>query len=151
MAEDGSSSTESVAASPRGRDALPPYLRVLPDFGVVLCTTHGSCYTRQTLSRHLLEKHRLRIRQRRAIECCGQFGSVAASIAGVVQPQDGTDEIHGLPTVLGFLCHLEDCNFRSTSADRMRQHYNREHRWHVASQGSMPWHQAFLQTLFHQK
>jgi hypothetical protein len=76
---------------------------------------------------------------------------VAATIWDVVQPPDGTDEICGLPTVLGHLCHFEQCDFRTTSADYMRQHYNRQHQWQVSHQGAMPWHHGYLQTLFNQK
>jgi hypothetical protein len=53
--------------------------------------------------------------------------------------------------VLGFICHFPSCDFRSTSKDRTRQHYNKDHGWQVAQQGAIPWHEAFLQTLFHQK
>jgi superfamily II DNA helicase RecQ len=130
---------------------FPSYLKVVQEWRVVLCTTHGSCYTRQNLSRHLRDKHRLKSSQRRIIEAHSQLDNVAATIGDVVQPPDGTDEIDGLPTVLGHLCHFEQCNFRTTSMDYMRQHYNQQHQWQVSRQGAMPWHQAYLQTLFNQK
>jgi hypothetical protein len=76
---------------------------------------------------------------------------MAATIQDVVQPPNGTDEIHGLLTVLGHLCHFEQCDFRTTSADYMRQHYNQQHQWQVSHQGAMPWHHGYLQTLFNQK
>jgi len=129
-------------------DAFPSYLRVLPDFRVVLCTTHGCCYTRQNLYRHLLEKHRLKIRERKRIESSSRLNYVATFMTDVVQPRDGINEIRGLLTVLGFLCHFPDCDFRSTNKDRIRKHYNEEHQWKVVHQGAMPWHEAYLQTLF---
>lgn len=131
--------------------AFPSYLHLLPDFRVVLCTTHGCCYTRQNLSRYLLEKHRLKGKERQRIELSSQLNDVATSSADVMQPRDGTNEIRGLPTVLGFVCHLHDRNFRSTNSDRIRQHYNKEHQWQVVYQGAIPWHEAYLQTLFQQK
>ncbi|KAI8577934.1 hypothetical protein K450DRAFT_249946 [Umbelopsis ramanniana AG] len=131
-------------------DAFPSYLRVLPDLRVVLCTTHGCCYTRQWLSRHLLEQHRLKGRRRQRIESSSRLNDIATSNTDVVQPQDGTNEIRGLPTVLGFLCHLPDCDFRSTSSDRIRMHYNKVHQWKVLHQGAMPWNEAYVQTLFQQ-
>lgn len=134
-----------------GGDELPSYLQVLPDFRVVLCTTHRCCYTRQNLSRHLRDKHYLKSFQRERILQSPQLTSVAISSANVVQPVDGVNEIRGLPTVLGFLCHLPSCEFRSTSPDWIRQHYNKEHQWQVKTRGAIPWHEAFLQTLFHQK
>lgn len=47
--------------------------------------------------------------------CSSKLDPVVTSTAGVVQPRDGTNEIRGLPTVLGFLCHLPNCDFRSSS------------------------------------
>lgn len=116
-----------------------------------LHTTHGGCYTRQNLSRYPLEKHRLQGGQRRRIVSSSELDPVATSYAGVVHPRDGIDEIRRLPTVLGFLCHLPNCDFRSTSTDWMRQHYNKIHQWQVLRQGAIPWHEAYLQTLFQQK
>lgn len=57
------SSNYSIAEGGRNNE-LPTYLQILPDWRVVLCTTHGCYYTRQNLSRHLLEKYRLRRAQR---------------------------------------------------------------------------------------
>ncbi|KAI8574972.1 hypothetical protein K450DRAFT_284728 [Umbelopsis ramanniana AG] len=133
------------------RDAFPSYLRVLPDFHVILCTTHGCCYTRQNLSRHLLEKHQIKRRERQRIESSSRLNDVATSIADVVQPRDGTNEIRGLPAALGFLCHFPDCDFRSINGDRIRKHYNEVHQWKVLQQGAMPWNEAYMQTLFQQK
>ena len=39
--------------------SLPSYLRILPQ-RVILCTQHGSCYTKGTLERHLVRKHKLK-------------------------------------------------------------------------------------------
>ncbi|KAG2175812.1 hypothetical protein INT44_000290 [Umbelopsis vinacea] len=132
-------------------DALPSFLRVLPEFRVILCITHGCCYTRQNLSRHLLEKHRLKRRQRKGIETSSQLNNIATSSNGVVQPLDGTNEICGLPTVPGYLCHLPDCDFRSTNVNQIQKHYNQEHQWKVVHQGLMLWNEAYLQTLFKQR
>ncbi|KAJ5464906.1 DNA helicase recq5 [Penicillium daleae] len=63
---------------------------------------------------------------------------VAATNNDTVQPPDGTEEIYGLPTVFGYLCHFERCDFRTTSTDRIRQHYNQRHQWQVSRQGAMP-------------
>lgn len=149
MSMRSSSPVESVVVPEL--EALPSYLRVLPAFHVVLCTTHGGCYTRQNLSRYLLEKHHLQSGQRRRIASSSELDPVAASNAGVVHPRDGINEVRGLPTMLGFLCHLPNCDFRSTSTDWMRQHYNKTHQWQVLRQGAIPWHKAYLQTLFQQK
>ncbi|KAL1952469.1 hypothetical protein VTO42DRAFT_5290 [Malbranchea cinnamomea] len=65
------------------RNVLPSYLQVLPEWRVVLCTTHGGCYTRQNLSRHLLEKHRLKSTQRRWIEADSRLRAVAATGRGL--------------------------------------------------------------------
>jgi hypothetical protein len=142
-----SNDNDNTSGGDGEEDTLPPYLRVLPQYRVVLCTTHGCCYTRQKLPRHLLETHYIKGRSRKQIESSNQLDQVAISSVGVVQPADGTEEIRGLPTVLGFVCHFETCNFRSTSRNWIRQHYNREHQWHVQCQGAMPWRQAHMQTL----
>ncbi|KAG2178350.1 hypothetical protein INT44_001500 [Umbelopsis vinacea] len=146
-------------------DALPSYLRILPDFRVVLCITHSCCYTLQNLSRHLLEKHQLKSRERQRIESSSQLNDIATSMTEVVQPHDGINEIRGLPTVPGFICdrakcdhpkcdHAEcdhpKCDFRSTNENQIRKHYNKEHQWKVAKHGDMPWDEAYLQTLFQQ-
>jgi hypothetical protein len=126
---------------------LPLYLRVLPTWRVIVCQRHGSCFTQRSLRQHLLKQHHLKHSERVRIEQHPEFQSVAATIDAVVQPSDGVAEIDGLPTVLGFICHVEHCNYRSRNTDRMRQHYNQEHGWRK-SHGPMPWHQAYLQTLF---
>lgn len=130
---------------------LPNYLQVLHRYRVVLCTTHGCCYTQQNLSRHLLEKHHMKGGRRSQILRSEQVQAAASSTSGVVQPVDGADEIKGLPTTKGFLCHFNKCEFRSTSHHFIRQHYNKHHQWQVSRQGQMPWHEAYVQTLFTQK
>ena len=35
---------------------LPDFLEILPEWRVILCTTHRGCYTRHNISRHLPEK-----------------------------------------------------------------------------------------------
>ncbi|KAL6229242.1 hypothetical protein BDW75DRAFT_245912, partial [Aspergillus navahoensis] len=45
----------------------PPFLRILPEYRVILCTTHDGCYTRQNLPRHLAEDHRIKLRHREQI------------------------------------------------------------------------------------
>lgn len=130
---------------------LPSYLQVLPELRVVLCITHGSCYIRTSLSRHLRDKHHIKSQQRQIIESAQELACVAQHNTGVIQPHDGICEIRGLPTVLGFICHFPNCDVRSTSKDRIRQHYNKHHQWQVAQQGVIPWHEAFMQTLFLQK
>ncbi|KAG2171891.1 hypothetical protein INT44_006120, partial [Umbelopsis vinacea] len=132
------------------RDGLPSYLRVLPEFRVVLCITHGCCYTRQNLSRHLSEKHQLKGRERQRIESSSHLNDIATCMTDVVQPPDGTKEIRGLPAVPGFLCLLSNCSFRSTSRNWMQKHYNKKHQWKVVKDGAMPRNEAHLQTLFQQ-
>jgi hypothetical protein len=66
MSERSLSTTASVIDAEC--DTFLSYLRPLPDFRVVLCTTYGCCYTRQNLSRYLLEKHRLKGKERQRIE-----------------------------------------------------------------------------------
>lgn len=149
MSQGPTSATSSVVGGLS--DGLPSYLLFLSDWRVVLCTTHGCCYTHQNLSRHLLEKHRLKRRERSLIEASSQLGSLAPTTRDVMYPPDGTDEIHGLPTVPGHLCHFDQCHYRTTNTDCIRQHYNQRHRWQVARQGAMPWHQAYFQTLFSQR
>jgi hypothetical protein len=80
-----------------------------------------------------------------------ELQAITLSAENVLQPPDGTAEIHRLPIHTGFLCHIDPCNFRTTSTDHMRQHYNQKHQWHITHQGCMPWHQAYVQTLFTQK
>ncbi|KAL1952973.1 hypothetical protein VTO42DRAFT_3796 [Malbranchea cinnamomea] len=147
---EGARKAGEVAGGTVDKDILASYLQVLPEYRVVLCTTHGGCYIRQNLSRHLLEKHRLKSTQRRWIEADSRLRDIAATAHDVVQPPDETDEIQGLPTVFGYLCHIDQCNFRTASPDRMRQHYNQKHCWQVSRQGPMPWRRAHLQTLFTQ-
>lgn len=152
MLQSNHNSIESSTESEVNSDgSLPSYLQVLPELRVVLCTTHGSCYIRTSLSRHLRDKHHIKSQQRQIIESARELACVAQHSTGVIQPQDGIREICGLPTVLGFICHFPNCDIRSTSKDRIRQHYNKDHQWQVAQQGTIPWHEAFMQTLFHQK
>ncbi|OJD23078.1 hypothetical protein ACJ73_05575 [Blastomyces percursus] len=152
MSEQSDSLTSSVVVDIESQkeNQLPSYLQVLAQHRLVLCTTHGSCYTHQNLGRHLLEKHQLRAHLRRQILLCSRLEQVATTRADVVQPVDGIDEILGLPTARGFICHHDGCPYRSINTDQMRQHYNNRHQWKVAHQGAMPWHEAFLQTLFSQ-
>ena len=126
---------------------FPSYLRVLSEWRVVLCQQHGSCFTQHSLQQHLLKQHSLKQHDRVLIKEHPNFQSVAYNLDDIVQPPDGTVEINSLPTVLGFMCHIEQCNYRSRNTDCMRQHYNQEHGWRK-SHGIMPWHQAHFQTLF---
>ncbi|GKZ27014.1 hypothetical protein AbraIFM66951_004112 [Aspergillus brasiliensis] len=153
MSQSCQGAAESIQESviENSRSSLPPYLKIHSDCRVVLCTTHGCCYVRANLSRHLLDKHHIKSGQRQTIESAPELESVAKTNSGVIQPQDGRDEIRGLPTVLGFLCHFPNCDFRLTSKDQIRRQYNKDHHWQVAQQGTITWHEAFLQTLFHQK
>ncbi|KAG2177450.1 hypothetical protein INT44_007961, partial [Umbelopsis vinacea] len=147
MMSERSTTTSLVEAE---RDALPSYLRVLPDFREILCITHGCCYTIQNLSRHLFEKHQLKSRERQRFQSSCHLNGIATSSTDVVQPRDGTKEIRGLPVLLGFLCHFSKCDFRSTNIDEIQKHYNKEHQWKVASKGAMPWKEAYMQSLFQQ-
>lgn len=151
MSQPSSSRSPSIARSESINPNLPRYLRVLPQYRVVLCTTHGCCYTLNNLDRHLQREHQVRSHERRQIQQSKQLTPVAISSAGVVQPVDGISEIHGLPTVRGFLCHYQNCDYRSINTDQIRKHYNQVHQWQVLHHGAMPWHEAFLQTLFNQR
>jgi hypothetical protein len=148
MSERNNNTTDSIMLFEN--DTFPSYLRELPDFRVVLCTTHRCCYTLDNLTRHLLEKHRLMTRERQSIELSSRLNYVADYNTGVVHPRDGVNEIHGLGTKLGFICHFPDCDFRSTGKDGMRKHYRIGHQWKTKSDGDMPWHEAYMQTLFKQ-
>lgn len=64
---------------------------------------------------------------------------------------DGIAEIYGLPTVPGHLCHFDQCLYRTTNTDCIRQHYNKRHQWQVSRHRAIPWHQAHLQTLSSQR
>ena len=131
--------------------AWPIYLQVLPQYRVALCTIHGCSYTRQGLSRHLLEKHRVKGERQSRIVLSDQVQQqIVTDSAGVVQPADGTDKIPGLPTMHSFLCYLDSCAFCLTSHHFICQHYNREHGWQVSRDSRMPWHKAFVQMLFSQ-
>jgi hypothetical protein len=71
--------TKLDPAHPREQPPLslsPNFLQPLPDWRVILCTTHRCCYTRQNIARHLLEKHKLMRNQRLFIEN-GQFQAMA--------------------------------------------------------------------------
>ncbi|KAF9882609.1 hypothetical protein FE257_005967 [Aspergillus nanangensis] len=114
---------ETIASNPN----LPSYLRVLPQYRVILCITHGSCYTHHNLDRHLRDKHRVPSYQRQQIEQSNELQSVARTSGGVVQPADGSSEVSRLPTVRGFLCHHPNYLFRTTSTDQIRKHYNQKH------------------------
>ncbi|KAJ5293540.1 uncharacterized protein N7443_009493 [Penicillium atrosanguineum] len=130
-----------------------PYLRMLSECRVVLCTVYGGCYTRCNLSRHLLEGHQVQFAHRRRILASPllEGSAFADTLANVVHPSDGVAEIAGLPSQVGFICHTDECQFRSSSQERMRQHYNSMHQWRVRTMGPIPWRQAYLQTLFQQK
>jgi hypothetical protein len=76
---------------------------------------------------------------------------VARSLSDVVHPPDGGGEILGLPTVPGFLCHHHGCAYWLASQHQTRQHYNKQHNWRITQDGAMPWHKAYVQTLFNWK
>ena len=130
----------------------PPFLHVLPECRVILCTMHGSCYTRKNISRHLAEGHHIKLGHRNQILTHPTLEGTAFALtpADVIHPADGTPEISGLPSVLGFVCHMDRCSYRTSNQDRIRQHYNEQHQWRVKVAGQMPWRRAFLQTLFRQ-
>ena len=88
---------------------------------------------------------------RSLIEASSQLGSLAPTAQDVVHPPDGADEIHVLPTVPGHLFHFNQCHYRTTNTDCIRQHYNQRHGWQVVRQGAMAWHQTLFQTLFSQR
>ncbi|KAG2177429.1 hypothetical protein INT44_007940 [Umbelopsis vinacea] len=96
-------------------DASPSYNHVAPVFCVVLCITHGCCYTRQNLSRHLFEKHQLKGRERQRIESSSQLNDIATSSTAVV-------------------------DFRSTNRNQMQKHYNKLHQWKFMHEGAVLCH-----------
>jgi len=102
---------------------LPSFLRPLHTWRVVLCITHGCCYTLGNLSRHLTEKHRIKEQARSHILENRALINLAKDHSQIVQPNDGTLQIPGLPAILGNMCHF-DCSYRSINKDKMRQHYN---------------------------
>ncbi|KAG2171651.1 hypothetical protein INT44_007170 [Umbelopsis vinacea] len=86
--------------------AAAPYLRVMPDFRVVLTNTQRLLLHTTEPSQHLLEKPQVKDRERKRFESSSHLHDIATISTDVVQHRDVTNVIRGLSTVPGFLCHL---------------------------------------------
>jgi hypothetical protein len=60
----GKTEDHSVSLKDPLLSQLPHFLQLLLEWRVILCTTHRGCYTRQNISRHLLEKYNMRRNER---------------------------------------------------------------------------------------
>jgi len=82
---------------------IPPFytLHIGPTL-VVLCSSHGGCYTLDTLGCYLMIGHKMKRLQRvEILERCAAAG-VAEKRASIVCPRDGTPALTSLPVLAGY-------------------------------------------------
>jgi superfamily II DNA helicase RecQ len=101
------------------------YLRVLQQYGVILCTEHQRCFTPSKIERHLQQNHHVPVHRRAPIL---QWINGQAIPSVVTHPTDYTPFITDLQSALGYYCSTMDCDYRSISADTIRKHASGQHR-----------------------
>jgi len=123
--EDNSSVNAANAIRP---DSPAPvtWLRALPQYGVVLCTEHQTCFTPgQNLRLHTLRKHALKGKLTKDVERWVHSQNIATT---VTQPPDHSPFIHGLQFYEGFSCVVTKlCRYLSTSEEVIQRHCSKEH------------------------
>lgn len=118
-------------------------MRLLPGPAALLCTEHGSCYTRATIGRHLTERHAVKGAAKKGI--LAWMDLVLETLTGDRltgegrRPPHGAEPIHGLPIHSGYQCRysggveqgpsskLGRCGLLTTSLDRLRKHLSEAH------------------------
>jgi len=76
---------------------------------VVLCSQHGSYYTRQNLERHLAERHGVRRARRTQLIAELHVNGLATDRDVVQQPADGALPFKGLPVLQAYRCCDSSC------------------------------------------
>lgn len=124
--------TPKAGLATRDRPTLPRYLRLLPEYGVVLCVEHGSCYAADSLKRHLVSMHsHLGKDKTKTLDYIRQqLPALAQTLRGTTPPRGRCDPVDGLPCHTGYYCKwpsrpdsTRKCPFLSTNPDAMRKHY----------------------------
>jgi hypothetical protein len=143
-------STKTAAQAPHQSDHVPdPTLELIiynPQYRVLICTEHH--YALQNLSYHLLDKHCLSLRQRKAI--IARYATSAVVKPDLVQTPAGTSQpIFGLPApIAAYQCLADQCYVIYQSYGHMRQHANREHGWRKSVKQPDFWVPVMAQTFF---
>jgi hypothetical protein len=123
------------------------YLRVLSQYGVVLCRDHQSCHSLSSIKRHLRSKHRAGSLELRGIMAWIDTQGIAIVVS---HPPDHSPPIPYLMKQKGFLCKCGPCRFRTTSELAAKRHCHNVHGVdsHGQQQPNLPYAQVTLQALF---
>ncbi|KAF1980609.1 hypothetical protein K402DRAFT_426087, partial [Aulographum hederae CBS 113979] len=110
------------------RQPLPLYLTYLEELRVMLCAEHTSCYTRESLPRHLCDQHGVPADRRR--EILADFPQLAQNPQIAERRRRevwGNHTVDGLPVLRGLACCESGCEFYSVSEDWIQRHCRKEH------------------------
>jgi hypothetical protein len=104
-------------------DDLPRIFRVNPEFGVLICQSHGAAYIGSNYKRHLLELHQIKGESlKRYCQIIEQAG-LKISRDEVNRPIDGKPPIGGLEIKAGFGCH--QCSALTINEHWIKHHVRR--------------------------
>ena len=118
---------------------IPPFytLHIGPTL-VVLCSSHGGCYTLDTLGCYLMIGHKMKRLQRvEILERCAAAG-VAEKRASIVCPRDGTPALTSLPVLAGYQYSASSCREMSVSEKSIQIHCRAAHKWSSGARGRRP-------------
>ena len=114
-----------------------PSLHILDVGGVrvVCCSQHGSCYTQDTLDRHLADLHKVKRQQR--LELLSEYcaAGLASTKEDVQQPQDGSPAFDSLPVLQGYRCQTRLCSYTTTNKGAVAKHCRGSHKWSSGVKG----------------
>ena len=128
-------------------EVLPTYLRPLAECQALLCTDHGSCYTRDSYDRHLTEKHGLTRKVKKRVLDLLRGENIANQRSEAVLPTPDSVPISGLPLYSGYRCG--NCDFRTTGLESVRRHCSKVHK--QTSNKTAAFKAVQLQTLWAEK
>ncbi|KAF1980643.1 P-loop containing nucleoside triphosphate hydrolase protein [Aulographum hederae CBS 113979] len=106
---------------------LPDALCYLAELRVVLCTEHGSCYTGESLPRHLRDQHGVSVTRRREIFAGLPPLACNAEAVEIRRRIETVRAIEGLPIHAGYACCAVDCGFLTVSRQGIEQHCREAH------------------------
>lgn len=90
---------------------IPPFLEPLPEWNVVLCKTHGNCYSKDTLVRHFICHHGATEDETHDLEFYSEIGDLADTWKDALHPNRQIQPIPGLPIIQGYSCVAPSCHY----------------------------------------
>lgn len=127
---------------------LSDYLWFLDSVRVIVCKSHQNFYTQAMLKDHLLRTHCLHKISRDRIIAYLSLRLLALTLSEMIHFVNEVTQISALSTYQEYICHVNECEYRSICAVTMRQHYNQKHQIYQSKHEKISWHCVILQTLF---